>query len=275
MPKYPAAWLGAAAALFILGACDSTGPDSGPMLQVEGEVTVEGAAPNPPLEVVVAAWAHGSSSSDSVMVLTDSAGQYSAELGPFDGGAVDSVRIRPLQYDCEHQYATDVWRRDVVAGDGPIEIPPIALTYRLQPAKLFAGTSFCGVIVTPPSDNTVGDHARLAIWIDQTSDTLFGRWRIVHSAPLRDDFGLLGGRMEGDRLILVLSGTLGSGAVPVTCKELDIQAPISDSGTGTLGTAMLIANPSCPVSSSAVHFFEGATLTSIIPEPGRPGGAPQ
>src|SRR5690606_309455 len=138
----PDAWHSAPAIILAaaLAGCDSTSPPDDSLLQVRGNVLVEGQAPAPPLSVAIQAWPDiGADGSSTAILPTDAAGPYAADLGPFPGAAVDSLHVRVTHYDCGMQLTTIVRHGDVAFGGGPVMLPTIEVAHRLAQAQLGLG----------------------------------------------------------------------------------------------------------------------------------------
>jgi hypothetical protein len=256
---------GALLALALVSACDSTSPPSDRLLRVRGEILEAGQAPVPLLDVEIQAWPGlGSSGSDSATLRTDAAGLYTAELGPFSSSIVDSLRVRVTQNDCGSQLTTELRRRDLALGDGAaLVLPTLDLSYRLPLAQFGIGGQMCAAVVTPFSAEFVGDHASLAVWIDDVSDSVRGRWRLNHTATIADDYGYFSGSLEPDHVILQLRPTQ-----PTPCTGLHLDIPVGGDNGSTIGAGDLSGDGSCFVPSTQVRFFEGASLPELLPPNG-------
>lgn len=253
---------GALLALVLVAACDSTSPPSDRLLHVQGEVLEAGQAPAPPVHVGIQAWpALGPDGSDVATLRTDAAGVYTADLGPFPNSVIDSLHVRVTQNDCGLQVTTDLRRRDLALDDGEaLVLPTLALSYRLPSAQFSIGGEICAAIVTPSSAEIVGDYARLALWIDDVSDSVRGRWRLNHSASIGDDYGYFSGSLEFDHVILQLRPTQ-----PTPCIGLQLAIPVGGDNGSTLGAGDLTGDGSCFVPSTTVRFFEGSVLPELLP----------
>lgn len=248
---------GALLALILAAACDSTSPESDRLLHVRGDVLEAGQAPAPPVVVEIQAWpAPGPDGSDLATLHTDAAGVYTADLGPFPTSVIDSLRVRVTQNDCGSQLTTDLRRRDLALDGEVLVLPTLALSYRLPSAQVGIGGEACAAIVTPASAEIVGDYARLALWIDDVSDSVRGRWRLNHSASIGDDSGYFSGSLESDHIMLQLQPTL-----PTPCTGLQLTLPVGGDNGATMGAGELTGDGSCSVPSTTVRFFEGAVLT--------------
>ena len=253
---------GTVLALVFMSACDSAAPAPDRMLHVQGEVLEAGQAPAPPLDMDIQAWpALGSEGSDAAALRTDAAGLYTVDLGPFPDPLVDSLRVGVTQNDCGMQVTTELRRRDIILGDGDaLLLPSLGLSYRLPPAQFSIGGEICGAIVTPLSAEFVGDYARLVLWIDEATDSVRGRWRLNHSATIGDDYGYFSGSLEPDRVILQLRPTQ-----PTPCTGLQLEIPVGGDNGATMEAGDLTGDGSCFVPSTTVRFFEGASLTALLP----------
>jgi hypothetical protein len=138
---------------------------------------------------------------------------------------------------------------------------PPSLSYRLPSAQLGTGQEMCGAIVTPFTAELIGDYARLALWIDDISDSVRGRWRLNHSASSGDDYGYFSGSLEPESVILQLHATQ-----PTPCTGLQLEMPVGDDDGLTIGAGNLTGDGSCFVPSTTVRFFDGAML-SALPAP--------
>jgi hypothetical protein len=252
---------------FVAG-CDSNSPGSDNLLRVEGVVLETGdapAPPAPPLSVSMYAWPEmGSDGISTVTVETDEQGNYAAELGPFPDAVVDSLLVRVLQKDCGTQRETLLLRRDLAPGDGEVvRLPTLTLSYRLRLAEIGLGAKMCAAIVTPGDEQTIGDHASLALWIDDlgdpSDDVVRGRWRLNHSASIGDDYGYFSGTGADERMILQLETVLASGCTI----QLDI--PIGGLNGSTLEAGELTSTENCFVPDRTVRFFDGAELSEALP----------
>lgn len=255
--------LGAPVALLLAAACDSTSPRPDGPIVVTGRVLEAGSAPAPPLPVEVVAWpAPGAGGIGAATMLTDAAGGYTAELGPFPGGRPDSVRVRVTQSDCAADLPTELMQRDLAGRGDPLVVPDLALAWRLLPAELSAGQAMCGV-TGPAPGAPGGDLARLALWIDQVADSVKGRWRLNHSISIGDESGHLRGIIDADRLVLVLEHT-----DPAGCTAFDLEIPFEQAGGSTLGAGSLEGGAGCSITGAVLRFFQGAVLSEPLPPEG-------
>ena len=247
----------------VLVACESTSPPFDSGLHVRGDVLVEAQAPAPPVGVEVRAWPDVEPDGSSTAIQpTDAAGRYAADLGPFPGAAVDSLHVRVTQYDCGMQLTTSLRRVDVALGGGHVILPTIEVAHRLARAQFGVGMTACAAVVTPATITTpsTADHARLALWIDEVSDSVRGRWRLNHSVAIGDDFGYFSGALEGGRLLLHLDPT-----PPTPCTGLALDIPVGGGNGSTLGAGDLAGDGSCSVPDVPLRFFEGAELGEVLP----------
>lgn len=245
--------VGALMAVAIVAGCDSTSPGSGRLLRVEGQVLEANQPPAPPLHVDVQAWPSAPGGNDSTTLQTDAVGGYAGELGPFTDPPTDSLRVRVTQNDCDVQLETHLWHRDLAANDGDlIVLPTLDLSHRLRQAQLGIGQAICAAIVTQSTPELIGDYARLALWFDDSSDSVRGRWRLNHSASFGDNYGYFSGFREVDRLILNLRPT------PLTsCAGLQIDMPFAGSNSSRFEASELTAGDGCLVPTKVIRFFSG------------------
>jgi hypothetical protein len=251
----------AGAVLFLILAvgCDSTSPASDRRLRLEGRVFEEGRPPAPPLPVTVQAWPSLQAADSEATTVTDAAGSYSVTLGPFPTGRVDSARARVTQADCLSKVTTELWSRDLAsAEDDAILLPTLALSYHLLPGQFGTGAQVCGAIIVPSSAQAVGDYIRLALWIDEVSDSVRGRWYLVHQASTGSEYGYFSGSLQQESLSLRLQPT-----PPTPCAAFDMTIPVGGDNGSTMGAGNLRSEGSCFVPDTLVQFFEGA----FMPEP--------
>ncbi len=252
---------------FVAG-CDSNSPGSDSLLRVEGVVLEAGdapAPPAPPLRVSIHAWPEpGSDGIGNATIETDEQGTYEAELGPFPDAVVDSLLVRLHQNDCGTQLETLLSRRDLALGDGEVlRLPTLTLSYRLRMAEIGRGAEMCAAIVTPADERIIGDHASLALWIDDlgdpSDDLARGRWRLNHSASIGDDYGYFSGTAADERMILQLESVLGGGCTI----QLDI--PVGGLNGITLQAGEVTSTESCFIPDRTIRFFRGAELSEVLP----------
>ncbi|MDQ3660928.1 MAG: hypothetical protein M3454_07730 [Actinomycetota bacterium] len=252
---------GALMAISLVAGCDSTSPGSGRLLRVEGQVLEANQPPAPPLQVDVQAWPSAPGGNDSTTLQTDAAGGYAAELGPFTDPPADSLRVRVTQNDCDLLSETVLWRRDLALDEGDaLTLPTLALSYRLPLAQIGIGQEMCAAIVTRSTPETIGDVSLLALWFDDISDSVRGRWRLNHQASIGDDYGYFSGSQELDRVVLQLRPTQ-----PTPCTGLQLDMPFGGDNGSTFGVSDLTGSESCFVPSTAVRFFQGASLPEVLP----------
>lgn len=257
--------LGALMAVVLVAGCDSTSPGSGRLLRVQGQVLEATQPPAPPLDVDIQAWPSAPGGNDSTTLQTDAAGGYAAELGPFTDPPADSLRVRVTQNDCDVQLETDLWHRDLAANDGDlIVLPTLDLSHRLPLAQIGTGQEMCAAIVTRSTPEIIGDVSRLALWFDDFSDSVRGRWRLNHQASTGDDYGYFSGSQELHRVVLQLRPTQ-----PTPCTGLQLDMPFGGDNGSTFGVSDLTGGEGCFVPSTAVRFFSGTGgLDPLVP----PGG---
>ncbi|MGH7507975.1 MAG: hypothetical protein ACREMZ_00710 [Gemmatimonadales bacterium] len=249
-------------AVVLISACDSTSPGfEGRLLRVEGTILEAKEPPRPPLHVEIQTWpAADLAGSDEAILRTNTAGSYTADLGPFAAGRVDSLRVLVTQYDCEGQLESELRYRDLPLDGNPLVLPTMALSYRLPLAQFGNGAELCGAMITQTPLRFGGDHARLALWIDDISDSVRGRWRLNHSVSIGDTYGYFSGSRELDRATLQLRPTHPE------CSVLQLEIPVGGDNGSTIGLGELSGDSICHVSSGEVRFFSGvAGLSELLP----------
>lgn len=230
-------------------------PPGGGSLAVAGRISEAGQPPSPPLPVTIQAWgALEPGGTDSVRFETDASGHYTAQLGPFARMVVDSIRIRVTQFDCGRQTTTDVRRQNVSLSSDGFVAPDLALSYRLPEAQFGAGAEMCGAILVPSTQGVDGEYARLALWIDQVTDSVRGRWRLNYSTSIGDEYGSFAGSAADTGLVLTLDPQPGS-----ACGTTRLTLPFAQENSATLGVGELASEGGCVLPGSAVRFFAGAS----------------
>jgi hypothetical protein len=257
-------------AVALMSACDSTSPGSdGRLLRVQGQILEAGQVPSPALDIRIQAWpALGAEGQDTATRQTDTAGVYAAELGPFPGTNVDSVRVRVTQYDCGATLPTDLWQRDVGLGDdGALALPRVDLSHRLQVAALGRDAEMCASISNPEHY----EHAHLALRVDDVTDSVRGRWLLNHSTSIPSNLGYFSGSYAPDpvnHLTLVLRPKQ-----PTDCTGLRIEVPMGGELGNEFGPATLISDGSCQVPSGTIRLFRGlGGINLLLPPLPPPGG---
>jgi hypothetical protein len=245
----------------VLAACDSTEPGSAAS-SVAGTVVEAGGAPAPPLAINITMWtATGPASGLSRWLATDPAGDYEAYLeaiAPFD---LDSVRIEARRFDCGGEQTASVTVGSAQLPEtGTIEAPALALSYRLPAAQIGAGASFCAAVTDPPLIDEGADLARLAIWIDDMSDSVRGRWRLNHSVSIGDDYGEFSGTEVETSGTYALHLHLRP-TQPTGCSGLDLVIPTISPNSSVVDVSTVTGDGTCTLPSGPVRFFDGAVLS--------------
>jgi hypothetical protein len=227
--------------------CDSSSPSGERMVRVQGRVLEEGAVPNPPVDINIRIWpVPESEEGDLAAVFTDEEGRYSAELGPLEDGEIDSVQIVAIQYDCGHQTSTEIRLAEPVpGGGGSLEVPTLVLSRTLPPAQTAAGTSMCAAIAGRALFGDFGGYSRLALWVEESSDSIRGRWRLNHQESVGDDAGSFSGAEEEDGLVFLLRPT-----PPTPCGGIRLELPFP------VGLASLTSEGECNVPDATIRFLD-------------------
>lgn len=258
MPVLLACWVPLA-----LFGCDSTAPPAPPppvtTLQVQGTILEGGHVPSPPINLTIRTWSStvpGHVYTTSLR--TDTAGRYTATFGPFPDSHIDSLQLATRQTDCEFEVDTRLLRTDVALETAePLTLPTLALGYRSRLAQPHGPpTVMCGAI--DPGQ----DLLRLAIWIDQDIDSLRGRWRLNHRASFSDESGTFAGWQDSTGSII-----LALHPQQLQCSDLQLIVPVTASSSPNFAPGLLTGDPVCPVSASAIVFFEGPGLLTPTPPP--------
>jgi hypothetical protein len=232
--------------------CDSSSPSDQRMVQVQGAVLEAGAVPNPPVDVDIRLWpVPGFEEGDSAAVFTDEAGRYSAELGPIGDGGVDSLQVVAIQSDCTQETFTEIQLTETNLGDGgTLEVPTLALSRTLPFPQTAVGTSMCAAIAGRALFGDLAGFSRLAMWIEESSDSIRGRWRLNHQVSVGDDAGSFSGAEEADRLVFLLRPT-----TPSPCVGLRVEMPFPTPPEPQLGLARVTSEGHCNVPDATIRFF--------------------
>jgi hypothetical protein len=245
-------------------ACDSTAPARG--TQLYGVITEKGEVPNPPMDVKVRVWrAANPAAQEAARMLTDSAGSFAVDLADVEPPELDSVRVTATRYDCEgDRVAGATVRRADIAGARSVAMPRINLNFELTRPYIVNGVAICSAIPRRTATLQLDDMARLAIWIDDMSDSVRGRWRANHSASIGDDFGYFSGRQTVDGAVTTLHLRLRPSGSS-SCPGLDLVIPTLGDGSAEMGVATLSGGSSCSLPDGPIRFFEGASLPELEP----------
>ncbi len=245
-------------------ACDSTAPAKGTHLS--GVITELGKIPAPPMDVKVRIWRSGNpSAEDAAILLTDANGAFAVDLAAVEPPELDSVRVMATRYDCEGNRVTGVTvRRADIAGARSITMPRINLNFELATPDVANGAAVCAAIPRRTATLEIDDMARLAIWIDDISDSVRGRWRANHSASIGDDFGYFSGYEAVNAGISELHLHLRP-TEPASCTGLDLVIPTVADGSAEMDVATLSGGGSCSLPDGPIRFFKGASLSEVQP----------
>lgn len=107
------------------------------------------------------------------------------------------------------------------------------------------------------------DYARLALWLDELTDSVRGRWRLNHQASIGDDYGYFSGSPQDHLLTLLLRPTQ-----PTPCTGLRVEIPINPSNAHSLEPASvtdMTGEESCFISNTTIRLFEGAAMQEVLP----------
>jgi hypothetical protein len=226
------------------------------MVQVQGTMLEDGAVPNPPADVNIRVWpVAGSEEGDSAAVFTDEAGRYSAELGPIGDGGIDSLQVVAIQSDCTQETRTEIQLTETNLGTGgTLEVPTLALSRTLPFPQTAVGTSMCAAFAGRALFGDLVGFSRLAMWIEESSDSIRGRWRLNHLVSVGDDAGSFSGAAEGNGLVFLLRPT-----PPSPCVGLRVEMPFPTPPEQQLGLASVTSEGQCNVPDATIRFFENTT----------------
>jgi len=164
-----------------------------------------------------------------LVVYTDSLGRAAVSVGQLPAGErLDSLRIVVRPADC---------------GGGPgaeLRLPsfsPVSLAEDTIRATLTSETGgeggrlavaqFCGAGIGETTPNTQpGVQFSFNLWIDEISDSVRGRYDVVYSYSIGDDWGHFSGVQDGGDLVL----TLRSGATGLTCQGQTLRIALDAQG---------------------------------------------
>lgn len=198
----------------LLVACGNQGPSeppASPGVYVAGVVRDQDGAPVPLVTVVWELWPapdsvqQGAVSDFSVrwFMRTDSSGRFAAHAGYYGSASLDSVELAVVVDECWGFASQAVRERDLPLNPGPDTVINRELTLaRTAPRARLAVGPACAVIVGPPP---LGLEDRLALWIDEISDSVRGRWLMEYQGSFGTDHGRFSGHREGSGVTLNLS----------------------------------------------------------------------
>lgn len=248
----------------MVAACDSTAPFKG--TRVSGVITEAGEVPAPPMDVKVRVWRVGNPSAEEVSaLLTDKHGAFAVDLADVEPPELDSVRVTGTRYDCEgNRVAGATARRADIAGAKSVTMPRINLNFELPTPHVADEAAICAAIPRRSATLQIDDMARLAIWIDDISDSVRGRWRVNHSTSIGDDFGYFSGYETVNGEIRTLHLHLRP-TEPASCPGLDLVIPTLADGSSEMDVAILSGDGGCSLPDGPVRFFKGASLPELQP----------
>ncbi len=251
--------------LGLLVACGNQGPSeppAAPGVYVAGVVRDQDGMPVPLVTVVWELWPapdsvqQGNVSDYSVrwFMRTDSMGRFAAHAGYYGVESLDSVELAVVVDECWGLAPVTVRERAVTLNPGvPDTVISRELTLgRTAPRARLAVGPACAVIVGPPplqlEDN-------LALWVDEISDSVRGRWLIDYHGSFGTDHGLFSGSREGSRVTLELRNDSVYDAGPPwgICTGYTLELPLEAGDTLGIGTHR---SDGCPFVPAPLRFVE-------------------
>ena len=256
--------------LGLLVACGNQGPSeppAAPGVYVAGVVRDQDGMPVPLVTVVWELWPapdsvqQGAVSDFSVrwFMRTDSMGRFAAHAGYYGAESLDSVELAVAVDECWGLAPVAVRERAVTVNpDVPDTVMNRELTLgRTAQRARFAVGPACAVMVEPPPFQ---GEDRFALWIDEISDSVRGRWRMNYQASRGDDYGLFSGWREGSLVTLELRHASPWDAGPPwgICTGYTLERPREVGDTLGIGTHR---SDGCPFVPAPLRFVEAEPLS--------------
>ena len=252
-------------AVGLVACSDEAPPPDSPEVQVAGVVRDPDGKPVSGVTVIWEAWPlpdsaqQGGGSSYSVrwFAKTDGAGRFAEHVGYYSVAQLDSLEIEVGVDGCWGFAPLTVRERAVTLTPSPMGTRldrDLTLTRTSPRARLVVGP-MCAVMVGPPPFE---EEDRLAVWIDDISDSLRGRWRMNFQGSRGDDYGDFAGVRAGNVLTLDLRHATPWG----NCTGYTLELPVEVGDTLGPGT---YRSAGCPTVPGALHFIEGESLDWPFP----------
>jgi hypothetical protein len=251
-------------------ACDDQGPGEPPAtpgVYVAGVVRDQEGMPVSRIMVVWELWPapdsvqQGAVSSFSVrwFMRTDSMGRFAAHAGYYGVESLDSVGLDVLGDDCWGLAHVTVRERAVpVNPDVPDTVMnrEVTLARTGARARLAVGPA-CAVMLDPPPFDS---ENRFALWIDEISDSVRGRWRMNYQDSRGDDYGAFSGWREGSLVTLELrhASPWDAGPPGGICAGYRLELPLEEGDSLGIGT---LRSDGCPFEPFPLRFVEGEPLS--------------
>lgn len=183
---------------------------------------------------------------------TDSLGRFAEHVGYYSVAQLDSFELSVLSDGCWGLDSLTVRESAIPLTPNPLGTRlnrDLTLT-RISPRARFAVGPMCAVMVRPP---TFESEDRFALWIDDISDSVRGRWRINYHGSIGDGIGYFAGVRAGNMLTLELRQAEPWG----TCAGFTLELPVEAGDTLGAGS---YSSTGCPTSPVELRFIEGESL---------------
>ncbi len=165
----------------------------------------------------------------SAAEVADSQGRFSIKLDSVVIAKLDSIILRYPHLWCDAHLSDSLTLREVAVPPGKLTtITGLELRPGLNAPAMIATGQFCGS-ASYQWDDKQFMGLDLGLWIDETTDSVRGRWRLVFQESRGDDYGHFSGAVQGDSLILDLRLDQPWDA----CRNYILALPVI--GTDTLG----------------------------------------
>jgi hypothetical protein len=140
----------------------------------------------------------------SAAIVADSQGRFAIRLDSVSVVRLDSVTLRYGHVWCDVHQSDSVKLRDVAVAPGKVTtINHIELRPAVNAPAMIATGQYCGAASYQWNVNQYSG-LYLGLWIDEITDSVRGRWRLVFQESRGDDFGHFSGAVDGDSLMLDL-----------------------------------------------------------------------
>jgi hypothetical protein len=258
--------------VWTLACSDSPAPDPVPTdvsVYVAGTVRDQDGAPVPLLTVVWEAWPAPDSADEAVVqdlsvryfTTTDEFGRFATQVGYYSIAELDSIHVGTHPHECwglgadtVRQTALAITRsaRDTVL-QAELTVPLTAARARLEVGPA------CAVMVSPDVPDL---QHNLAIWIDEITDSVRGRWRLNFHHTRGDDYGQFSGAREGGSVRLDLRNEVqwDTETPAGLCTGYSLELPLEAGdtfGTGAIASEACLSGLSEPLS---LRFVAGEWL---------------
>jgi hypothetical protein len=140
----------------------------------------------------------------SSAAVADSQGRFSIPLDSIGVAMLDSVLLFYPHLWCSPYRGDSLVLRDIPVASGKVTtIDDIELRPAMNAPAMLATGQYCGDASYQWEENQYSG-LELGLWIDEITDSVRGRWRLVFQESRGDDYGHFSGTVQGDSLILDL-----------------------------------------------------------------------